>query len=512
MTTTATKSDASNPSPVYNPHAREFRGAKYAATERLDLADVAKLIRADIKAQVPGVKVSVRISRYAGGQSLRVDVKSVPEGVEVANAERVRFDLEHGPYAYTHLPLLSAEGEAILAQLRAIVSAYNRDNSDIQSDYFDVRFYSNCTFESSVREASRARVAAVVEAEIAAEKRALEAPVVETVDVVTTDVETTETAADDVVETTADTNVTSAEDALAPTAKQQARADRAMRRAAHASATATAEVTRARGVIGDKLPMGQPILVGHHSERRHRRLLERADRAATKAVEALRTAERAEVAAERAGSVLTSDDPEAIRVQRARLAELEAGHTRAKALNAAWRKGQEAGLVAAGLSEAAATELGKDARRFSWTTRKGPFDLANSAARVKAAKERLAELEEIEARRRAVLEAAAARAETEGEEGDDDPIAEVLERGEGWRIERDDVDVRVRIFFDGKPSEAVRAVVKRYGFRWAPSVGAWQRIASGVWKSAVYQVTRELRELLDRTPTPMAQNDDRGAA
>lgn len=286
-----------------------------------------------------------------------------------------------------------------------------------------------------------------------------------------------------------DTSDTSNQDALAPTAKQQARADRAMRRAAHASATATAEVTRARGVIGDKLPMGQPILVGHHSERRHRRLLERADRAATKAVEALRTAERAEVAAERAGSVLTSDDPEAIRVQRARLAELEAGHARAKALNAAWRKGQEAGLVAAGLTEAEAAELGKDARRFSWTTRKGPFDLANSAARVKAAKERLAELEEIKTRRRAALEASS-------DQGDD-PIAEVLERGEGWRIERDDVDVRVRIFFDGKPSEAVRAVVKRYGFRWAPSVGAWQRIASGVWKSAVYQVTRELRELGD---------------
>jgi hypothetical protein len=219
----------------------------------------------------------------------------------------------------------------------------------------------------------------------------------------------------------------------------------------------------------------------------------------------MRTAERAEVAAERAGSVLTSDDPEAIRVQRARLSELEAGHARAKALNAAWRKGQEAGLVAAGLSEAEAAELGKDARRFSWTTRKGPFDLANSAARVKAAKERLAELEEIETRRRAALEASS-------DQGDDASIAEVLERGEGWRIERDDVDVRVRIFFDGKPSEAVRAVVKRYGFRWAPSVGAWQRIASGMWKSAVYQVTRELRELLDRTPATTSQSDDRGAA
>lgn len=472
----------------------EFRGSKYSATERLDIAEVAKLVRKDIKAQVPGVKVSVRISRYSGGQSLDVDVMSVPDGLEVANLERVRFDLEHGLYAYTHLPLLSADGEALLAQIRAIVAAYNRDNSDIQSDYFDVRFYSTTKFDRAVRDASRERLVAVIEAEKTAPvEAAVEAPIDAVVDAVV------EAVVDPVVEAAIEEDPEPEPEpptsAPALTEKQQARAERAERRAARAARQASAAVTHARGVIGDKLPMGQPILVGHHSERRHRRLLERADRAATKAVEAIRVAEHAEVAAERAGSVLTSDDPEAIRVQRARLAELEAGHARAKALNAAWRKGQEAGLVAAGLSEEEAAELGKDARMFSWTTRKGPFDLANSAARVKAAKVRLAELEEIETRRRAALETAA---QAEGEGEDDAPTAVVLERGEGWRIERDDVDVRVRIFFDRKPSETVRAVVKRYGFRWAPSAGAWQRIASGMWKGAVYQVTRELREITER--------------
>ena len=34
---------------------------------------------------------------------------------------------------------------------------------------------------------------------------------------------------------------------------------------------------------------------------------------------------------------------------------------------------------------------------------------------------------------------------------------------------------RLQILFEGKPSEQVREVLKRNGFKWAPSEGAWQR-------------------------------------
>lgn len=37
-------------------------------------------------------------------------------------------------------------------------------------------------------------------------------------------------------------------------------------------------------------------------------------------------------------------------------------------------------------------------------------------------------------------------------------------------------DNRVQIFFSGKPDEVVRTELKSYGFKWAPSVGAWQRM------------------------------------
>lgn len=42
---------------------------------------------------------------------------------------------------------------------------------------------------------------------------------------------------------------------------------------------------------------------------------------------------------------------------------------------------------------------------------------------------------------------------------------------------------RVQVFFPDKPSEEERRVLKRRAFRWAPSVGAWQRqlTQNGVW-------------------------------
>ena len=45
----------------------------------------------------------------------------------------------------------------------------------------------------------------------------------------------------------------------------------------------------------------------------------------------------------------------------------------------------------------------------------------------------------------------------------------------GGRVGRSREDNRLRVFFDGKPDADTRAELKSNGFRWAPSVGAWQR-------------------------------------
>lgn len=100
----------------------------------------------------------------------------------------------------------------------------------------------------------------------------------------------------------------------------------------------------------DQIPFGQPILVGHHSERRHRRDVDRAWDAMGRRVESLRTAERMseradniEAAAEHA---IYSDDPDAVERLREKLAELEAKREKIKAANAEYRKAHRAELKA----------------------------------------------------------------------------------------------------------------------------------------------------------------------
>ncbi len=83
-------------------------------------------------------------------------------------------------------------------------------------------------------------------------------------------------------------------------ARAEKRAERFGQRAETASATAAAAEARGREISAG-IPFGQPILVGHHSEKRHRRDLERIDRATHQAIDAdqlaRESARRAELAA-----------------------------------------------------------------------------------------------------------------------------------------------------------------------------------------------------------------------
>lgn len=52
--------------------------------------------------------------------------------------------------------------------------------------------------------------------------------------------------------------------------------------------------------------------------------------------------------------------------------------------------------------------------------------------------------------------------------------------------------MRLQIIFDGKPEADVREVLKRHGFRWAPSQGAWQRQLNRNARYALGQIEKEL--------------------
>jgi hypothetical protein len=243
--------------------------------------------------------------------------------------------------------------------------------------------------------------------------------------------------------------------------KQEDRRERLERAAERARSESDAAFNRSRALL-DPIPLGQPILPGHHSEGRHRRTLKRADDAMRRACEADRRAKELARRAESVGSAgISQDDPDAIEKLRAKLDEMKAAHEEMVKYNKAWRKGGEAGLIAIGLTpEAAAIIKAGIDKAYSWDKQPyAKYQIANSSNNIRRVEQRIAAL--------------SARAETPERE----PIT-----GHGWKL-YDSTDLNRTCFHtDTKPSEDIRKQLKSYGFRWSPRESAWMRHRSdGAW-------------------------------
>lgn len=231
-------------------------------------------------------------------------------------------------------------------------------------------------------------------------------------------------------------------------AKQEARRERLERAADRARNKANQLFDRA-DLREEKsgIPFGQPVLVGHHSERRHRRAIERADNAMRRGVE---ESKRANELASRAASIgtggISSDDPDAISKLRAELAACERQQADMKAQNAAWKaQGNKPGRQADG----------------TWVDPPNPsYRLTNNNANIRRIQKRIAQLEQ--------------NATREHKE---------IEYANGVKLIQNVEENRLQIIFPGKPDEDTRKKLKSYGFRWSPTFGAWQRQLSN---AAIY--------------------------
>ena len=246
--------------------------------------------------------------------------------------------------------------------------------------------------------------------------------------------------------------------------KVAARVERMKARVERLSAASASQHAAARAII-DRVPLGQPILVGHHSERAHRRDFARVDSALTKALAFHKEAEVLRSRAERAeeNTAVSSDDPDAIAKLREKLAAVEASRAHMVAANQAVRsKDPWAGLAS----------LGCSARISEWLMTPNAmgelgfpaYELRNAASESSRLRKRIAELET-----RATRKAPAAV-----------PFP-------GGHIE--EADNRVRLVFDERPTEAMWVALKSAGFRWAPSAGAWQRRATNAAWCAARRIT-----------------------
>lgn len=171
--------------------------------------------------------------------------------------------------------------------------------------------------------------------------------------------------------------------------------DRAEKKAAASDAA-----YKAGKQIADMIPFGQPILVGHHSEKRARRDVDRIRNYATKSVELDREAKSlaARAASAESNRTISSDDPDAIEALREKLANLEEVQEKMIAANkiihgkpkneATPEKIEK--LVALGFTEALAAKLFEGSR---WEIGFQSFQLSNNNAKINATKKRIEELE-----------------------------------------------------------------------------------------------------------------------
>ena len=253
--------------------------------------------------------------------------------------------------------------------------------------------------------------------------------------------------------------------------RRQRRIDRMRARASKLATESDATFQRARA-IGNMIPMGQPILVGHHSEGRHRRDIGRIDSLMGKASQAHQEARKLAARADAAETsrAVSSDDPEALEKLRAKLAGIEKARSMAVSINKAIRKAKGNNDVLRSLF-AGLNISPDDATRLMTPDFMGrigypSYRLTNWAAESRRIEARIKQLET-----RATTPAKA-----------DEQIGDVTIQ------ERDN---RVQLIFPGKPSDAIRSELKSNGFRWSPMAGAWQRLPSEwAWHMARSIATR----------------------
>jgi len=220
--------------------------------------------------------------------------------------------------------------------------------------------------------------------------------------------------------------------------------------------------------IADMIPLGQPILVGHHSERMarsHQRKIDNGMRAGIhNDAMAAHHEQKADGLEAQLARNIYSDDDDAPERLRERIAELKATRDRMKASNAAYRKGTAAWAAHLGVSaEQEAALRAKIEADYSWCQQPHPaHELQNLGANIRRLEKRL---EDIEARQLRTERAEAA----------------------GVLIEGTDY---VRVTFPEKPGRDVLDSLRAAGFRW--SGGSWYGYRNALPESITALIPQEV--------------------
>ena len=228
----------------------------------------------------------------------------------------------------------------------------------------------------------------------------------------------------------------------------------------------------------EAIPMGQPLLVDHHSYKSDKNYRDRAWGKMEKSVEAGQKADyyRSKAEAAEKNTAISSDDPEAVDKLKEKLQQRQDLQSHMKKVNAYYRKnGTMKGFE--GISDEKAAEIDESVKNdYSWITAPyAPYELSNNNAEINRLKKRIESLE---------------RREETGFVG---------WQFEGGEAVANQEENRLQLLFDEKPGEEQRSKLKSWGFRWSPSNKAWQRQLNGNAFYAAGQIDF-IKPLDGRTP------------
>lgn len=283
--------------------------------------------------------------------------------------------------------------------------------------------------------------------------------------------------------------------------RAEARRQRLEERAQRAAGEAATHDRRFRQVA-DMIPLGQPILVGHHSERRHRRDLERMDRSMR---EAARLRDLSRRLRERAAAIddtsIRVENPDAPRLLQERVADLDAEAELSKAANEALRIAKIEHLRANGptpdgtvtaqhlalidkvaaqleLPDRMVRGLQSSARAFPWLPQ---INLALIRANATRLRKRLAQIQAVH----------------------DRPPAEPV-TGVGCELTEDHDLVRLVLRFERRPVQEITRACRAAGFHWSRTEGAWLRQLN---PGARRRAETLLEEIARLSPRPQTSED-----
>ncbi len=252
--------------------------------------------------------------------------------------------------------------------------------------------------------------------------------------------------------------------------RKQMRIDRLYNAAEKAQNTSDAAWERSNE-LSKRFSGGQPVIVGHHSEKSARATQEKMHNAMARSVEYSEKASYLRQKAEAAekNTAISSDDPNCIEKLEEKLENLTARRERFKAINAAYKKNKTCKGVE-GISDELALKLDSEAKNNVFNNGKPipDFELTNLGARIRDVKKRLESLKTI-----------------------DEMPDETITYDGFCEIESNPETNRVAIHFFNQISDDLRHELDMYGFRWAYTQKKWQKLRTpGNLKRAKYIVER----------------------